>query len=342
MIIDTRKNLNTPHALNSGVDIFLTLTPLHQIFVTSLLSSNHFTNSAQIVINMAKKSFEADNVDVINCDFQKRRLVDRISLYRRLARFIKNLLRDDLINSITAPHPNCIICNSLMFANGNHRVNILEDGLGSYYNSKNIGFIKRKSRMHVWQAPILGFSYSDYDGHFSGINVRRMDSGFFLDPSLVYMPERFNKLCKLNLNISSSPPRLDKGHRLLVLDQNIESVLRPEHCKEMRKKMYDYVNSYRSERIILKRHPAIHSGLNVNAFKQRLEEVDPSDAAELTAMVYSPTIVLSFFSSALANIKRMMPHVECIAIMPEKYNKDETALCQIKSCFDNMGVEILR
>lgn len=251
-----------------------------------------------------------------------------LSLYRTIKR-IKKLLKcfDEI--TLYLPHPSHLIGNYLFFHKKTTNIHIYEDGILNYYDTKS-------RNIHIIQIAasiLLNIRYTKYHGLLSGINAKKVQAVHLTRPTQsIHLPDR-TEIRKINLGaIENYTP----DDILLFLDQNTDKHLTPEQ----RSTAIATANSIATEhnlRIITKSH-------HDQAKREPNDDttIQPDEAAELTIQHVKPKIVVSFFSSALINIKQIEPQIRCISLSSKhitvNINKTPVSLSKI---FESAGVECI-
>jgi len=320
----TRKRMNSDrnllNELSGGCNIFFAFTPFNLLVVDALLELEHIASRPCLVINTSKRDYQHSSAHVIN--FRRDKSSRALSLlgYWCMSRLISKLRKTQSIQCVFSPHPHNMLSNGLMFDEGGHGVCIYEDGIGNYWNSENVDFLKRQSVQKRRVAPLLGFSYRDYDGHFTGISERIFDTGYFVSPEKIYQANRFASVEKIHLSVFQEIDEQPCEPIVLLLDQHIEVVYDVETTARLRKRLSDVVMDIGLP-IHVKAHPAqdgpdpgLELGPNVTF-------VPNQSPAEYAALELRPMYVVSFTSSALKNIKALLPKSTCISVGIDEFDK---------------------
>jgi hypothetical protein len=316
--------------------IFFAFTPFSLMLLEQLLERSEFADQARMVINTASQQYSSDTAQVINFNPSGYSPWQKYRCYRRLARMLRELRKAALIASVTGQHPHMLLSNALMLEPGDYPVNIYEDGIANYFASDNINGLQRKSTLKRMVAPCLGLRYKSYRGHISGIDERVMDNGYFLDPDKVYLPQRFENLHRLENHRADPAGGLALRDTVLVLDQDIESLFDSHTAADLRKRVADHVLSLGME-VQIKAHPS-QSGQPVNWLGEGAQRIRDNAPAETVAADLRPRYVVSFFSSALKNIKTNAPDTHCISIGATEY--DRSTGSNLRDVFSRFGIEV--
>ncbi len=318
--------------------LFFAFTPFNLLMVEQLLEGRKFVDSGVIVINTSEQKYESDFAQVINFSGSQHGLLSRLLEYRRIAHLLNGLLRDDMIHSVTAPHPHNLLSNALMLGGGSHFVNIYEDGTANYCASNNVGHLKKQSLIKFFIAPILGFRYQNFLGHITGIDEKLMDNGYFLSPEDIYKPERFSNLHAIDMIWLKDKQSFEYAEIVLVLDQKIEQIFDGNTAKRLRDNMKSYVNTLAVD-VYVKPHPAQLKGYDKNWLGRNVIVYNDGAAAELLALELRPKFVVSFFSSALKNIANILPESKCVSFGIAELNVARGI--SLGKVFSKCGIDLL-
>lgn len=324
--------------LSGGCNIFFAFTPFNLLVVDALLELEDIACRPSLVINTCKRDYEHASAKVINFRRGKQNGLLSTLGYWRMSALLRNLKRAKTVHSVYSPHPHNMFSNTLMLDEGTHQVCIYEDGIGNYWNSENTDFLKRQSRRKKRMAFFLGFSYRDYDGHFTGISERIFDTGYFVSPQKIYLPERFQNVKKVHLNVFND---VDEGHCepiVLLLDQHIEVVYDTATTERLRKRLSTVVTDLGLP-VYVKAHPAQDGPDAALELGSNVTLVSNEAPAEYAALELRPMYVVSFTSSALKNIKALLPESICISVGIDEF--DSLRGCDLQSVFEGFDLVVV-
>lgn len=231
------------------------------------------------------------------------------------------------------PHPGHILSNYLFFASiPGKRIYIYEDGLLNYYDADvNNAFVGKAKRL---LARVGGLRYRDYTGHLAGYDVGSYDGAFLSMPDKAVRQDRLGTLHRLSFETQTLSL---KNNTILFLDQDVSSRMsleNREHCISVMLSEYppsEYIYHY-------KPHHDHASGLSTTM--QPLAPEMRSLPAEMLIERLRPSHVISFFSSALINIKHGWPNVDCVSLaasqIPITRNGKQSSLQEV---FQENGVK---
>ena len=215
---------------------------------------------------------------------------------------------------------------------------LYEDGIGNYWNSENVDFLKRQSLRKRRLAPFFGFSYRDYSGHFTGISERVFDTGYFVSPEKIYLSERFESVEKVHLSVLSEIDDNQCEPIVLLLDQHIEVVYDSETTARLRKRLSAVVMDLGLP-VHLKAHPAQNGPDATLELGPNITLVSHQTPAEYIALELRPMYVVSFTSSALKNIKALLPQSTCISVGIDEF--DKLRGCDLQSVFKGFDLVVV-
>lgn len=249
--------------------------------------------------------------------------------------FIRKLISSGAPVDIYIPHPGNIFSNFLFFSDRNGgKVFIYEDGLLNYYDAISSNtFVGRCKKL---LARVFGTPYRDYSGHLAGYDAGKYDGAFLSMPDKAVRKERLGTLNRMA--VSACNERL-KEKTVLFLDQNSAKILDPVErdlcvstmlglCPPSEyhyyyKAHHDYMSHLADAMVLL---------------PENLQNLP----AEIVVERLRPSHVISFFSSALINVKMAWPNVECISLAASKINiTRDGEQCLLSDLFEGAGVKCL-
>lgn len=208
---------------------------------------------------------------------------------------------------IYLPHPGHIFTNYLFFSkNANKRVFIYEDGLLNYLDTsfKNKFVTPAKKALSC----LLALPYHDYPGHTAGYDAGKYDGAFLSRPEHAVRKNALGTINKLESVAEIIKPI---PQRILFLDQSTEGYLTTELRNSRVSHMLKLFPTADFQ-YFYKPHHDHDSPLrrSMQAIPSNLINI----AAELIIKEIRPSLVISFFSSALINIKNKHPEIDCISL----------------------------
>ncbi len=233
------------------------------------------------------------------------------------------------------PHPGNIFTNYLFLsARGGCRVYIYEDGILNYYDAvQRNTFVGFGKRLLSW----LGLMpYRPYKGHLAGYDAGCYDGAFLSMPTLAVRRDSLGIVRALPVpakSLSVDP------HLVLFLDQNVSAFLdgvQRQSCVDEMFRLYPLAEF----RYVYKPHHDFCS--EISHEMSRLSAAEAALPAELLVEKICPGHVVSFFSSALINIRNVFPGISCVSLassmVPISRGGHQEPLSKL---FAQVGVECL-
>lgn len=275
------------------------------------------------------------------CDDPHRR---RIEKYFRAGRDIDKITKRYGEVDVYVPHPFNPLSNRAFFhprASGRF---IYQDGLLNYYDALSplSSFIPRARQ--IAKAAAAGLPYQAYAGHLSGVDSRTISGGFFTHPGRIVRAGRFPMLRQLHFGRGNvgNRPAADGG--TLFLDQPIEEVVDAGVARELRRQTLDYVNRL-GGRVYYKPHYSQKDARCFDAAWRPVGRELGALPAEWVAPKLGVANVVSFFTSALANVAMSNDAVTCHATaahaVPISIDGRRTSLAELLSGFGVRTVDLL-
>lgn len=220
---------------------------------------------------------------------------------------IRRLIARGCALDVYMPHPGHILSNYLFFSSTpGKRLFIYEDGLLNYYDAdvKN-PFVSKAKRL---LARFGGMRYRDYTGHLAGYDAGSYDGAFLSMPDKAVRQDRLGTLHRLNFETQKLTL---ENKTILFLDQDVSSRMSPEnreHC------IYTMLSAYPHSEYTYYYKPHHDHTSALSDTMQALAPELRSLPAEMLIERLRPSHVISFFSSALINIKHGWPNVDCVSL----------------------------
>lgn len=255
--------------------------------------------------------------------------------FLRFALTVRYLQCRGVALDVYMPHPGNIFSNYLFFSRrGAQRVFLYEDGILNYYDALQgnpfVGPAKR------WLARLGGMPYHDYPGHLAGYDAGRYDGAFLSMPELAVRLGALGEVQRLP--VETRKLQVEQG-TVLFLDQNVAGILAEDQrhaCLEDMFARYP-LSTYR---YVYKPHHDFRSALAQQMTALPAEE--EALPAELLVERLRPALVVSFFSSALINIRNAFPDVCCISLAAAQVSVTRDGCREALSViFRQAGVECL-
>lgn len=264
----------------------------------------------------------------------------RVLRYSRAGREIDRILRDYDDVALYAPHPFNPLANYALFHPRAGRRYIYQDGILNYYDARSpLDAWKWRLRQKA-KAALAGMPYTAYRGHLSGVDALPIAGGYFTHPDMIARAARFPLVKRLHLAAAASQGQSVQGG-VLFLDQPIEQVVGGEKAAFLRMRTFAYVERLGGD-VIYKPHYT-QKGAAPPAGWQTLDKALAALPAEEVAARLGVSQVVSYFTSALANILMTHPQIACHATaadaVPITIDGRSSTLAEL---FEGFGVRVVR
>ena len=264
----------------------------------------------------------------------------RVLRYLRAGREIDRILREYGDVALYAPHPFNPLANYALFHPRAGRRYIYQDGLLNYYDARSpLASWKWRLRQKA-KAALAGMPYTVYQGHLSGVDVLPVAGGYFTHPHMIARAARFPLVKRLHLSAASTQERPADGG-VLFLDQPIEQVVGHDQASFLRERTFAYVESLGGN-VIYKPHYT-QKAVAPPARWRRLDDALAALPAEDVVARLGVSQVVSYFTSALANIVVTHPDIVCHATaadaVPITIDGRPSTLAEL---FEGFGVRVVR
>jgi hypothetical protein len=328
-------------ATKKKVAVIIGWTPYHRMAAEELISD---IVADEIVCYFTKNCITSKQVNCFCCPNHARsvlyKLCNFVMLYL-VSIYIKMLLLRGREVVVYAPHGANVLANYLFFHPDVKSRYIYEDGIMNYYDVTGVG---------KWPNPLmrlmglsLGMRFVKYDGHLSGFDDVVIDAAYLRNPAFAVGQSRIHKYYQLQ---TKQKLRLvTSKHSCLFLDQDLSNILNHKELALHRNAAIKWMADHGFEELIYKPHHDFNDFNNLNR-KIDIKGIDEAfynvPAEELVDRL-PVNIVVSFFSSALINIKSMYPNIRCISLYT--HNPELTCdgkIVHMSELFSRMGVECIR
>jgi len=213
--------------------------------------------------------------------------------------YIKLILRKKCIN-VYIPHPKNPFTNFIIYTKLNS-INIYEDGIMNYYDVNSADHPIDNLKIKIMK--LCKLKYKDYQGHLTGLEFLKINKYYLSRPDLAVLKNKAQK--KICLPVLQNKKSLVKK-RILFLDQRTDNFISKQIRNEKLKIMFSIYSPSEYE-YLYKSHHDYSENILINKISKNLEAKPAEEVVELL----SPEIVISFFSSALINIKMSNPNIKC-------------------------------
>jgi hypothetical protein len=212
---------------------------------------------------------------------------------------IKTVLRKKSIN-VYMPHPKNTFTNFTTYTKLNS-INIYEDGIMNYYDANSEDY--RNKNFNVKLMKLCKLKYKDYKGHLTGLEFLKINKYYLSRPDFAVLTNKAQK--KVCLHVFKNIEPLVKK-RILFLDQRTDNFFSHKIRNEKLKIMFSIYTPSEYE-YLYKPHHDYNDNFLTNKISKDLEKKPAEEVIESLL----PEIVISFFSSALINIKMSYPNIKC-------------------------------
>jgi|GEM_PF-2787967 len=272
-----------------------------------------------------------------------RQSAGRLWKYARAGREIKDLVQSagkSCDVDIYVPHPFNPLSNYAFFLSERSGKYIYQDGILNYYDATSPLDSRSCLLRQKAKAAIIGLPYRAYAGHLSGIDTTAIAGGFFTHPERIVHTNRFNSIQKLHLHPGPAGSSAESQSGTLFLDQSIEESIGNPAASALRLHTISFVNGLGGP-VVYKPHYAQKTKSPPDPSWQALDSHSRSLPAELLVAKLGIKSVVSFYSSALANIALNYSDINCYATaavaIPVSIDGRSTTLAEVLSGF---GVKI--
>lgn len=210
------------------------------------------------------------------------------------------------------PHP----CNAFSYAvfaiKDLASLSVYEDGLANYYDAPmpSHQFLNRTERALL---SIFGFRLGSMTGHLGGYDVRHVDNLFLSRGDFAVSKEKVGRVVSLpfrEVEVTLSTTTI------LFLDQDTSKYISTSDRDRRLRQLFDIYSPEEYEYIYKPHHD-----YNARLPKMRvLQGKFESMPAEKLVSEVGAGIVVSFYSSALLNLKNIYPQVKCVSIGGDAVN----------------------
>ena len=171
--------------------------------------------------------------------------------------------------------------------------------------------IYKRLRFHSFFGYLIGLPNIVYKGFVTGINQIKYDGAFVTHPELIVMRSHYGNLFKI---VKYKPKKNIKllSNVALFVDQPLEHIFTINDLCKINLKLNNFIDSI-DKKVYFKIHYDSKNTVENNKFTI-LSNSYRTMPVELLIEEIKPSIVISYFSSALMNIKKMYPQIKCISI----------------------------
>jgi len=265
----------------------------------------------------------------------------RLGKYIRAGQQIDRVMRQYEDVALYVPHPFNPLANYAFFHSRECRRYIYQDGILNYYDARNpLASTKWRVRQ-VAKAAAVGLPYKFYTGHLSGIDDAAVSGGYFTHPEKVVRASRFPLLERIHFESSEGVATATARKCTLFLDQPIEEVVGRDVATELRRRTVEYTGELGGP-VLYKPHYAQKERVSLGRGWEILDAELCKLPAEEVVSRLGVCHVVSFFTSALANIAMCHPDITCHAtaadVVPITIDGRVSTLAEM---FSGFGVNVV-
>lgn len=205
------------------------------------------------------------------------------------------------------PHPGHIYSNYLFFKYiKEKKIYLYEDGLLNYYDAvQSNSFVGIFKRVFAY---LCGLRYRDYPGHLAGYDAGQYDGAFLSMPDKAVRKDRLGSLCHLDFAANFFIPN---DYTVIFLDQDVSGRLTILERKKSVKRMLE---SFPGKNFTYYYKPHHDFSSELSEIMLSLDSDLQNLPVEMMIERLRPSHVVSFYSSALVNIKNSWPAVKCVSL----------------------------
>lgn len=227
------------------------------------------------------------------------------------------------------PHPLHVFTNPVFWhRTSNFKVHLYEDGLLNYYDAKQTG----KSDVD-WKTKLLllcfGFKWTPITGHLCGCDDIGYDEAHLSQPLLAVHRGQLGYISALP---QDQKPISTNVNTILFLDQNTDTHLSAEQREVCLKTLTDAYPYDQFDYFYKPHHDQSQRQMVVTGMHAISESLLDLPAEEVVLSL-RPSHVVSFYSSALLNIRFQHPNICCISIAADAISITRDGVPSILSDF---------
>ncbi|MGQ7260436.1 polysialyltransferase family glycosyltransferase [Vreelandella sp. V005] len=229
------------------------------------------------------------------------------------------LFSDKKSVSILLPHPEQLLSNYFFYSDRVSAISLYEDGLLNYIDVRLSGGFKKRSEKRKLIGLCLLYKFRSIEGHLSGCQERPISRGYFQHPEMLYLPERFNKVIKIDAD-HKSLLNIDYSIALFV-DQNVEALYGEVEGGRLREELYKFLKNYK--KVFVKLHHDYVAGnfstTNMPDNFELLPAETQKGVAENIVENLNVGVVCGFTSTALINIACRYTDTRCYCCVSDSH-----------------------
>jgi len=326
----------------SHAHIYVAVAPLQLLAISAMIRNmepeKHSDDHICFVFSRSNPAFKPPHCRLIQ--YNTGGLWRLLEAIRRFKLEIRRIQGRYAALSVYLPHPYHLPTNYLLFGLKNKSAYLIPDGLLNYLDEpiRFRQFVPMLAKSVL--ALGLGLWYRPYTGHLTAYDQNVYQGVYTFNPDGLITDT--GKLCRISLDPGVTPGPSKRSSKVcLVLDQDIESVVNADDARRMRALLQHYLKAGNFETIYFKGHPSMVGGKplgNVPGLAP-VYTIRSALPVEMLILDYGPDEVVSFFSSALLNIRDIYPFIRCTAIGVNGFLS--TGNSMIKGLFVRRGIRMV-
>lgn len=326
----------------SHAHIYVAVAPLQLLAIAAILRNRapetHSHDHICFVFSRGEPAFKPPHCRLIQYNTQG--LWPLCRAVRRFGVELRRIQARYAALSVYLPHPYHLPTNYLLFGLPNRSAYLIPDGLLNYYDRR----IRFRQFVPMLAKSVLalglGLWYRPYTGHLTAYEQKVYQGVYTFNPEGLLTDT--GQLRRISLGTGLRPGSTDSSAKAcLVLDQDIESVVKAADARRMRAVLRDYLQAGGFETLYYKGHPSRVGGqpLGDGPGLAPVRTISSPLPVELLIPDYGPAEVVSFFSSALLNIRDLYPSIRCTAIGMNAFLASGDS--RLKGLFIRRGIRLI-
>lgn len=286
--------------MNTKTHVFIGFTPLHRTIIKAIANSLQTNNILYFHPNGIELPLHYGELGLCN------KKIPKFVKYLLAAKQIKIILKKE--NTIYyIPHALNPLTNHIFFHPSTPDICVYSDGIANYYDANTELFSTAWHNKKRLIAKLIGLENTTFKGHITATNIRKAKCGYFFHPENIAHINHYEKTIPLEnlLKINLITPI--KG-RILLLDQPLER-LKERDGEYLKASILEHLLNLGSEIYYKPHHDQTTKSIDTTIYN--IKTINSKDSAEELIPIIKPQYVISFFSSALINIKLLHPNIEC-------------------------------
>ena len=299
---------NRKMSSRNGINLVIGYTPYHHMFTARFIDR---LIGKTYCFYTAKDNYTKKQNREIGFKYRNKNFLGSITLALSViyfAVFFWYLVTKRFKISVYLPHASHFLGNYLYFSKYVSDVYIYEDGILNYYDAK-VG-AERTGSLKKLLSFFLLMPCRPYRGHLTGFDERSASGAYLSRPKYAVGCDKIGEIKYVDCLRDDIAVR--KGI-ILFLDQDISRLLGPNEFNRYNVMLQEFITSG-DFTAYYKPH---HEYNDYRTWGNCMKSIDKKLScvpAEQVIEILRPELVISFFSSALINIKQAFPSVKCLAL----------------------------